>query len=631
MALWILLLLAPLAGAQPIRSFQLGGTEAGWRQGGGGIDPLVLGGTLFAPELDTTNAPGKAVDFSSRPGWISPLRFDPEINVASRVLEEEGSVQAPNAVEEKKVVREQLRGIVNGDHRVAFERKPTKALPVNPLGIWVILDFARPIGVHRLRFYPRNSAVPAPGTPYQNDFLRGFEVWINDTLTTSQRSPDVLVLRRPNNEEPVVDLDVPPQYVRLVKLKSLTEVPWEIDELEVYATGYLPQATYLSDLLDLRDRAALGRVRWQEEVVGEAIRSALSVWVRTGADDSPLVFHRKVLDSLGVWLGKTEVVEGEEYAALDRREKGLVKEDAEHWSPWKAMENGQLVTAPGPRRYAQFRLDFRGQLSDTRQVRSLSFEYLQPPLADTLRAEVFPRLVQAEQRASFRYAVLLRRVGRARGYDRLEVDANAQVEEIRDLKLNGEPVPFQVEYARPDGFALRLPLVQQDSAVVEFSFDVPVFRFGTTFSGRAYNQRAGDLPQQLEPGNVGVLGLGDFAELSGLSVAIPREQVGKLIGEIATSGRVCTPNGDGINDRFEVFFNLLQLTKPTPVVLEFYDLGGRRVHALGEERSIGPARYAWDGRLGDGRLVLPGHYLWVLRVEADAFEERHAGVLGVGY
>ncbi|MCC7265655.1 MAG: hypothetical protein IT369_24365, partial [Candidatus Latescibacteria bacterium] len=224
---------------QPIRSFQLGGTSENWKQGGGGLDPLVLGGTLFNPVLDTTNAPGDAVDFSSRPGWISPLHFDPAVNVASRVLAEGGSIKAPNAVEDKKVVTEQLRGITNGDHRVAFERKPTRTQPINPMGIWVILDFAQPIGLHRVRFYPRNTIASSAGTPYQDDFLRGFEVWINDTLTTSQRSPDQLVMRRAINETPVVDLEVSPQYVRLLKLKSLTEVPWEIDEVEAYATGYL--------------------------------------------------------------------------------------------------------------------------------------------------------------------------------------------------------------------------------------------------------------------------------------------------------------------------------------------------------------------------------------------------------
>ena len=630
---FLLLCLSALAAmGQGRRTFTLGGSAENWQNGGRGTDPLVITGSLFSPQLDTTNAPGSAVDFVHRPGWISPLSFDAEVNIASRVLAAGGRITAPHAVEEKKVVRDQLKGVINGDHRIAFERKPTPVVPVNPLGIWVILDFDTPIGVRRVRFYPRNTVVSSLGTPYQDDFLRAYELWVNPDLTNSQRSPDILVTRNPTNEEPVVDIDVPPQYVRLVKLKSLTEVAWEIDEIEVYADGFLQEASYLSDLIDLGERANLGTVRWREEVVGREIRSEAGVRVRTGNDDSPLVFHRNILDTVGVWLGETAIVTGDVYAQLGRREKGKIEDDSENWSPWKSLTNGELITAPGQRQFIQFEIGFRGQLFDTRQVNWLAFDYLQPPLADTLRAEVYPRLVQAEKRASFRYAVLLRAAGPIRGYDRLEVDASTQIEGVRSLTVDGEEVEFSVDYIRPDGFGLSLPLLTRDSTLVEFTFDVPVFRFGTTFSGRAYNSRHGDLPQRLEPGNAVSFEPDDLDELSSLSVAIPRSQVGKLIGEIVTSGKLFTPNGDGVNDIFELFFNLLQLTRPTPVVLDIFDLAGRRVRqVLVEERTIGPAFYRWDGRLDSGELAAPGNYVWVLRVEADAFAERHIGVVGVAY
>ncbi|MEW6752629.1 MAG: FlgD immunoglobulin-like domain containing protein [Candidatus Latescibacterota bacterium] len=627
-----LLLVALPALAQPVRTFVLGGSRQAWAAGGGGLDPILLAGSPQRPELDTTNTPGGAIELDDRPGWISPLHFDPDTNVAARVLEEGGSITAPNAVEDPLLRRLQLAGTVNGDHRVAFERKPTRLSPNNPLGIWIILDFGTPLGIQRLRFYPRNSVVSTPTAPFEDDFLRAFEVWVNETQTRGQTSPDVLVERRTANEQPVVEIDVPPQYARLLKLKSLTEVPWEIDEIEVYATGYLPAGTYVSDLIDLGDRATLGRVEWQEEVVGRPLRSAVSVQARTGTDGSPLVYHRRVLDSLGVFGGVTEVVSAEEWTALGRREKGAVEEDQESWSPWKTLENGGLMTAPGQRRYVQFRLGFEGRLFDARQVHWVRLAYAQPPLADTLRAEVYPRLVEPEQRATFRYAVLLRSQGPVRGYDRLEVDANASVEGIRGLTVNGEPVDFAVDFVRPDGFGVSFPRVEADSTLLEFAFDVPVFRFGTTFSGRAYNRAAPDLPQRLEAGNAVRFGPADLDELSELSVAIPRAQVGRLVGKIVLERRLFTPNGDGINDEFAVLFNLLQLTRPTPVILEIHDLSGRLVHrAPAQERSVGPSRFTWDGRLGDAGAAPPGQYVWLLRVRADAFEERHAGTVAVVY
>ena len=50
-----------------------------------------------------------------------------------------------------------------------------------------------------------------------------------------------------------------------------------------------------------------------------------------------------------------------------------------------------------------------------------------------------------------------------------------------------------------------------------------------------------------------------------------------------------------------------------------------------EERGIGPVLRTWNGRLDDGSLVLPGTYVWTLRVQADAFEEGHSGIMAVAY
>ena len=98
----------------------------------------------------------------------------------------------------------------------------------------MILDFGRLVGIHRVRFYPRNTLVESLGTPNQNDFLRGYELWINDRATnTAQNAPDQLVERNEKNETAVVDIDVEPQYVRLVKVRSLSVTPFEIDEVDV--------------------------------------------------------------------------------------------------------------------------------------------------------------------------------------------------------------------------------------------------------------------------------------------------------------------------------------------------------------------------------------------------------------
>jgi hypothetical protein len=625
----ILALWGAAALAQPARILIIGEAPRTWQSGGQGLDPVLILDP-YAGTTDTTNTPGEAIDFAHAPGWIGPLFFAEDQNIARRVLLPGGSVSAPNA---GVGFDKQLEGTVNGDHEVAFERKPTIFEPrVLVRGLEVILAFAPPVGVHRVRFYPRNTVVPSPGAPFQSDFMRGYELWLN-AAETGPDNPDALVARSLDNQEPVVDLELSPQYARYLRLKSIAEVPFEIDEIEVYGTGYLSRATYVSDLLDLGDRATLGPLSWAERAVGEAGHSAMAMRVRTGSDPTPIVYLKNVYaleNNQKVKVGEEEVGR-QEYYALERVDRAPLKEDVLHWSPWVAAAQGSLINAPNPRRYVQVRAEFGGELYDTRQLGRVEFPYLQPPIADGLVAEVYPRLARAEEPATFRYAVRLSAQGQIRGYDKLEVDTNAPVLQVREARLNGEPFAVQVEEARAEGFVLRFPLIQEDGALLEFTFDLPIFRFGTTFSGRAYHRGSGEVPQALEPGDAALFGPGDSPELSGLSVEIPRPQIGKLVGQIIPDSPLFTPNGDGANDEFALDFNLLQLTRPTPVRLEIYDLGGRRVHGFAQERGIGPARYTWDGRTSGGGLAPPGIYLWVLRVQADAFEERHQGILGVVY
>ena len=548
LALAVLLLLALNADGQ-VRTFVLGGVEHNWAGGGDGIDPEFLVGSRYRPQVDTSNVVVGAVEFVHRPGWVSARFFDGEENIASLVLEGDGSIKVPNAATRYTDLRKaQLRGIVNGDHATAFERKPT---PFNPLvpayGIWIILDFAQQIGVQRVRFYPRNTVAATPRQPYQDDFLRAYELWVNPRLTDGiSGASDILVVRELENEEPVVDVAVKPQYVRLLKLRSLSEAPFEIDEIEVYGTGYMTQATYQTDLLDLGAPATVGEVRWVEEVVGEAPFSRLTARVRTGLDDTPLIYRQRVrADDPFSPTTNVEEVSAAEYWSLDRLDRLPPKEDEENWSPWQRVLNGGLVTAPGPRRFIQFQFAFAGRLFDSRLVDQLEFDYLHPPIADTLRAEVFPRLAEAEKPATFHYAVLLRANEAVHGYDALVVDSNAPVANIRNVRLDGQAVDFAVEYAHAEGFRLSFALVNKDRAVLEFTYDLPIFRFGTTFSSRAYNSRFPTVPQIVAPGQAVDFGPADQDELSGLAVEIPKPQIGKLVGEIAVVARCSRPMGTG--------------------------------------------------------------------------------------
>jgi hypothetical protein len=214
----------------------------------------------------------------------------------------------------------------------------------------------------------------------------------------------------------------------------------------------------------------------------------------------------------------------------------------------------------------------------------------------------------------------------------LEVDTNVATTDIREVKLDGELVDFDIDFVRDDAFGISFPLISHDQALLELTFDMPIFRFGTTFSGRAFNSRAPEVPQGIVGGNAISFGPGDDDALSGLAVSIPKPQIGKLVGEIRINTRFITPNGDGINDALDVFFNVLQITVPAPVTFAVYDLAGEHVYtAFRADLGIGPVNFAWDGKRDDGSALLPGTYIWSLRVESDAFEEVHTGTIAIAY
>jgi len=81
------------------------------------------------------------------------------------------------------------------------------------------------------------------------------------------------------------------------------------------------------------------------------------------------------------------------------------------------------------------------------------------------------------------------------------------------------------------------------------------------------------------------------------------------------SSRICTPNGDGINDETVLRFSVFQVDGPGIFNVGVYDLRGHRVRDLSfaSQHISGEHHVVWNGRDGGGRRLPPGVYL--LRVE----------------
>ncbi len=373
----------------------MGGPGSPWEEGGGGIQAQVIRGE----SVESTNTPGGVIDFSVEgyDNWIFAQRVDPDLNIAVGSPGRGGALTTPT----HRAIRNDLTRIIDNNGETGLDLRET---PV--LGLIVDLDLGARFGVNRFRFFPRNAAaeMPAPDFPFQNDFLRGFEVFLNDGTpeSTSQGRPILTsVAVEGQNEEPVVDIRIPAQYVRLVRLKSLTSVGFDLAEFQIFGTGFVPEAAYISNIIDFGAPTLLGNLRWVQEKVGDEAFSRIRVRTRSGIDPQPLIFNKirpaedifriagqfspreshvpwkfadkvddpdlkalveNVLDNIDVDLRDATQTFDElaleqreelslteaDYRALPTKDRGAIRHDVTGWSEWSSVYPPEaVVTADG--------------------------------------------------------------------------------------------------------------------------------------------------------------------------------------------------------------------------------------------------------------------------------------------
>ena len=587
-----------------------------FRFGGEALDPPPEAGRdevefiqLSWTDLDPSLG-GETVDLAIDAAAIRALKRDPTFNIAPGVEDRGGSH-----------VRKQTNGQVwDGDSSTFWlaERYLCTEFEERNYFLSCTDDFGTPgtanLNLGGLHLIDRIRVISGLTDPSR--IAQTFRVHLNEEqprqaayLHPRPYAPWLIEVR--DNREQIIDIPIPPHdKVSFVQVTiGEHNEDWEVNEIEVYAKGFVEQSTYISNILDFGQPMAWGDLRWAGH---QDPKARVLIQSRTGHDDDPDLFWRFT----GRGDEKTPVSRAD-YAKLARGEKAGIGYDRANWTFWSAPyafadSNGTPVASQGPRRYFQLKVDLLPRDDDGGHVNWLEVR-ASPPVATQLVGEVWPVEATVGQPQPFTY-VLRPTIGGEGGFDRLEMTTTARLGAVTHVRIGDEPVDYAVEATQPHRVVVRIPrLTAEDSGtLVEVGFDAAVLRYGSTFSVRVWDSAQPlEVPQSAQEGDAS-----PTYEANRVWVATRVEHQNVL--QLAAGPVVLTPNGDGANDGGRLGYDLLELIEPASVSVGIWDLSGRRVRRVyAGWDGVGLYERVWDGRDEAGRLVPPGLYLYRVAIEAD--------------
>jgi hypothetical protein len=543
--------------------------------------------------------------------------------------------------------------MVDGDSATATGKR-FKQAGVSYANTSLFFDLGTRYPVNRLAFFPRQVGADDEGRLYRDDFIRAYDIMIQDGESFSDGNLPVYENLRTVafTTSSVADILFPLQFVRYIRLRITSTTPFEVAEFQVFGQGFSPRAGLTSKVVDLREEANFSQLTWtvqglrQEEAgqlqVAADAAARFSVMMRTGSTPSPQLYYRIANQTTGERIQVTEA----EYNKLEAHQQGGIEEDQTQWSPWSAAwtQPGVRIDRPSPRRYFQLRAQMEsGAIRDGLNVSDLAVRYATPPLAlellgeITLAGEPSPPggmpVAPAGEYSTFVYDVKADVRRTDVGFNALEIWTPARPR-FEGFERGGPSwlalAPAQVDSVAATDSSLVVyfqPVTSPEYLRVHFS--AQLFAQATSFDGQARHTQRSEPPQRLMSGDAhpGVHTLPS----NSLRVLTSAASARTLLAHLEIAPAVVTPNGDGINDRAQVSYILTQLLEPVPVTLGIFDLSGRRVRGLEGQRGSGAHAWVWDGRDDEGRLLPVGTYIVRLVVEADSRHAEYCGVIGLAY
>ena len=579
---------------------------------------------------------------SLQAGSLQPNFFAADEDIAATLFSRDGFV---GAMLQRLTWDDRVLALVDQDPTTAFEwpaiaPESFDDFSRHPWAVYVDLGGTFLVREIRLR----------PLAERPDHFLEGFNIGITDEQFTAYQRPQggfltVADVRENTSREVRVVLGHP-VTTRAIQVRIFRTTPKEIGiaDFEVYGGGYVRQASYESDIIQLDDVASLGEIRWsgrRDPLAQVGIRT------RAGVDPQPEIFWEirpEQLDRVKFLQGGGDLSFSQyknQYGRLadflkPENQQLRVTFDSENWSFWSSpyeFDNpGVGIVSPGPRRFIQIAAYFLSTVEDGSKIDYIEFKASVPPAVSRLVGEIFP--IETAIGAATHFTYFIRPTIRSEdsSFDAVEIATPSGVVSVDSLRLGGIDQQGYSWTIQEDGRGVEVLLPHRlestDSGVlVEVVFTAPLLReAGNLFAGRVFDtSRPQEVRQRIIPGNAA-----DEIESDRLSVTASLRS--SLLFSPQIRPNPLTPNGDGVNDVANITYKLLRVTSAVPVSIEIFDLSGslvKRVYS-GRDR-LGEYSHVWDGSDHSNRLVRPGLYLYRIVADVQAGPETSTGVLSVAY
>lgn len=385
------------------------------------------------------------------------------------------------------------------------------------------------------------------------------------------------------------------------------------EEIQVFGEGYPLATGFRSPLIDLQDGKSLDTVDWQAQT---PLGTRVEIRSRTG---------NEIAERYAFYDKNDKEVTEKKYYKLIPSFRGAIDTTriaGGDWSPWSNIYGapGAAFQSPSPRRYLE--LDIR-LVSDNPQ-QAATFEWLAvnftDPLASEVVGEVFPLEAMPGQQTQFSY--FLRPTNTASGFDQISIEAST-TPRFTAAFIDGAKVEVATA-TLAQGFLATFPRRILSDQLVELRFTSPIYLQSTRFDAFLQDSDRAQTRQMVDPGDAAT----QVASSTNI-VRIPLATA--LFSNLSFTPPLITPNGDGINDRLQVSFDLINVLSARPLRLQLYDLAGRLLYAIEREAAAGRQELHWDGRDQSGQLAPPGLYLLELHIAGDAGDRSVRRTIAVAF